>query len=547
MFPSLFMARVDTALRGGVRGGGTCWNRAESAMPPALLTTSLVNTIQIGSLYALMALGITLTFSVMKLPNFAHAEYVTAGAYAALIVSLSGVLNPIVIMVAAFVVGALTALISHLAVFKPLEGRDVSFYTLILASFAVGLIIRYILFTMADYFNLFDLRIAIPLRVLFREGYLILSNLFAWVVPTSLVLVIILTLLLNRSPLGREMRALANNINLARVIGIPVERVKNYTWLLVGGLAGVAGALWGLQTAVHPLMGWGAIISVFAAAILGRLVELFRHHPRRLRGRLFGKYRHTLPQRQLRRRPRLQTGDTLHHHHRRLAVSPAGSHQADQARRRPGAMINIDIGATAISILTLFGIYSLMSISLNLEYGVAGLPNFGKALFISIGAYTAGITYTRLLPLLAGVEAIHPCGPTMGGALQLRSEIMASQPIAGFINFGLTLLFAAVIAGAVGFAVSYVTLRLKEEWFLALVLLVGGETVRILVRGADDFICSHNGISGVAQPFFFVRRSALTRPAFYAAFAGAGAAGLPLQPTAESLALRPHAEGLARK
>ena len=240
-------------------------------MPPALLTTSLVNTIQIGSLYALMALGITLTFSVMKLPNFAHAEYVTAGAYAALIVSLSGVLNPVIIMAAAFIVGALTALISHLFVFKPLEGRDVSFYILILSSFAVGLIIRYILFTMADYFNLFDLRIAIPLQIFVRQGYLILSNLFAWVVPTSIALVIVLTLLLNRTPLGREMRALANNINLARVIGIRVERVKNYTWLLVGGLAGVAGALWGLQTAVHPLMGWGAIISVFAAAILGGL------------------------------------------------------------------------------------------------------------------------------------------------------------------------------------------------------------------------------------------------------------------------------------
>ena len=240
-------------------------------MPPALLTTSLVNTIQIGSLYALMALGITLTFSVMKLPNFAHADYVSAGAYAALIVSLSGVLNPVVIMAAAFIVGALAALISHLFVFKPLEGRDVSLYTLILSSFAVGLIIRYILFLMADYFNLFDLRIAIPLRILFREGSLILSNLFAWVVPTSIVLVIALTLLLNRTPLGREMRALANNTSLARVIGIPVERVKNHAWLLVGGLAGVAGALWGMQTAVSPLMGWAAVLSVFAAAILGGL------------------------------------------------------------------------------------------------------------------------------------------------------------------------------------------------------------------------------------------------------------------------------------
>ncbi|MCY3834761.1 MAG: branched-chain amino acid ABC transporter permease [Chloroflexi bacterium] len=168
-------------------------------------------------------------------------------------------------------------------------------------------------------------------------------------------------------------------------------------------------------------------------------------------------------------------------------------------------MINIDIGATAVAVLTLFGIYSLMAISLNLEYGVAGVPNFGKALFVSIGAYTAGITYTRLLPLLAGDIAIHPCGPTMGDALQLRSEIMASQPAAGFVNLGLTFIIAAVAAGAVGFAASYVTLRLKEEWFLALVLLVGGETVRILVRGADDFICSHNGISGVAQPFYFIQ------------------------------------------
>ena len=240
-------------------------------MPSSLLVTSLVNTIQIGSLYALMALGLTLTFSVIKLPNFAHAEYVTAGAYAALIISLAGVLNPLIIIAVAFLVGALTAMISHLAVFKPLERQNVSLYTLILASFAVGLIIRYILFTIADYFNIFDLRIAIPLQILRREGALILTNLFAWVAPTSIVLVVLLTLLINRTALGREMRALANNSVLARVIGIPVERVKNYTWLLVGGMAGVAGALWGLQSAVSPLMGWAAIISVFAAAILGGL------------------------------------------------------------------------------------------------------------------------------------------------------------------------------------------------------------------------------------------------------------------------------------
>ena len=240
-------------------------------MPPALLTTSIVNTIQIGSLYALMALGITLTFSVMRLPNFAHAEFVTVGAFAALIVSLGGEINPLIIMTVAFVTGAAVAWLSHMAVFKPLEGRQVSFYTLILSSFAVGLIIRYLLFMLADQYNLFDTRIRIALQIVVREGHLILTNIFFWVAPTSIVLVILLTLLLNATPLGRQMRALADNFDLARVIGIPVERVKSHTWLLVGGLAGVAGALWGLQTAVSPLMGWVAILSVFAAAILGGL------------------------------------------------------------------------------------------------------------------------------------------------------------------------------------------------------------------------------------------------------------------------------------
>ena len=166
--------------------------------------------------------------------------------------------------------------------------------------------------------------------------------------------------------------------------------------------------------------------------------------------------------------------------------------------------MNIDLIATIIALLTFFGIYALMAISLNLEYGVAGVPNFGQALFISLGAYVTGVTYTRLLPLLAGMEIINPCGTNLAQALQMRSEIMKTMPIAGFANFAITLLIAAIIGGSVGFILSYVTLRLKQEWYLALVLLVGGEILRIVVRGMDDLICSHNGISGVAQPLAFI-------------------------------------------
>src|SRR5579871_5057653 len=213
-----------------------------------ILIDTLVKTVQIGSMYALMALGITLTMTVLKLPNFAHAEYITFGAYTALLVSMGLSTNPLVILGLAFVVSALVALVSHLLVFRPLEKRNPSTYALLLASFAVGLILRYILFIFADHFNLFDQRPAIALRIWYRSNLVILSNIFFWVVPTSIAVVILLSLLLNVTALGREMLALANNVNLAKVIGIRVERVKILTWLLVGGLAGVAGALWGIYS-----------------------------------------------------------------------------------------------------------------------------------------------------------------------------------------------------------------------------------------------------------------------------------------------------------
>jgi len=238
-----------------------------------LLLDSLFRSLQVGSLYALMAVGLTLTFAVLRLPNFAHAELITVGAYVALVVSLYVSGNPLVVMGAAFVVAALVALVSHRIVFRPLAKLNTSMYTLILASFALGLILRYTLFLLADRYDLFDKRIAVPLEIWFRNEQFTITNIFFWVVPTSIGLVLGLSLLLNYTPLGREMRALADNFSLAKVIGIPVERVHDLTWLLVGGMAGVAGALWGIYTWVNPTMGWLAVLSVFAATVLGGMTS----------------------------------------------------------------------------------------------------------------------------------------------------------------------------------------------------------------------------------------------------------------------------------
>ena len=247
-------------------------------MPIGLLVDSLATSVLVGSLYALMAVGLTLTMAVVKLPNFAHAELISTGAYAALIVSLAlggGALagNPVVVLVGAFVASALVALLAHWMVFRPLTRRKSSTYVLILASFAVGLIIRYLLFLLADSFDLFDKRIQVAQEIWLEAGPLTLTNIFFWVVPISIGLVAALSLLLNFTNLGRQMRALADNATLARVVGVPTERVVNFTWVLVGGLAGVGGALWGIYTFVDPLLGWLAILSVFAAAVLGGLTS----------------------------------------------------------------------------------------------------------------------------------------------------------------------------------------------------------------------------------------------------------------------------------
>ncbi|MEZ4673895.1 MAG: branched-chain amino acid ABC transporter permease [Caldilineaceae bacterium] len=242
-------------------------------MSTTLLIDSLIRTIQVGSLYALMAVGLTLTLAVIRLPNFAHAELITVGAYAALVTSLWISPNPIVVIVGALLVGSLVALGAHRTVFRPLAARNLSSYAMILASFALGLILRYLLFLLADRYDLFDKRIAVVQEIWLQTEWVTLTNIFLWVVPTSVGFVLLLTLLLHYTQLGRDMRALADNLTLARVIGIPVHRVHDLTWLIVGGVAGVAGALWGIYTFVDPLVGWLAILSVFAATVLGGMTS----------------------------------------------------------------------------------------------------------------------------------------------------------------------------------------------------------------------------------------------------------------------------------
>ena len=234
-----------------------------------------------GAMVSLGAIGLTLTYSILRFANFTQGELVTGGAYAALIAlaGFSGVspgLGSIAglsfgwPMLAALVVGMLAmgglALALEWLLFGRLR-RHGSAITLVIASFGASLALRN-LFAFAfgpqpRYFSR-NLQIAIPVLPGMRVTP---DQLF--VIGLTAVLVVALHLFLTRTTLGRAMRATAENPSLAMLIGIDVRAVVRWTWLLGAALAAVAGVFLGITVQIRPAMGFDLLLPLFAAAILG--------------------------------------------------------------------------------------------------------------------------------------------------------------------------------------------------------------------------------------------------------------------------------------
>lgn len=100
-------------------------------------------------------------------------------------------------------------------------------------------------------------------------GDLNINNIDLWILGTTVVAVLVTMLVMQRTRIGKAMRALSDNRDLAQVAGIDTERVVTYVWVLGGVLAGLAGTLLGMDTLVHGTLGWRALLPLFAAVILG--------------------------------------------------------------------------------------------------------------------------------------------------------------------------------------------------------------------------------------------------------------------------------------
>jgi branched-subunit amino acid ABC-type transport system permease component len=224
------------------------------------------NGIISGVIVTLPALAVTLLFGVLKFPNFAVGAMMTVAAYLAFALNaqLGWALLPAA-LVAALAMGVLCIGIDQLT-FKPLRERGG--ITLMVASLGLGFILENVArFAYGNAARSYVVELARPFRVAdIRMNYEQMITISA-----ASAAMLMMWFLLTRMPMGRAMRAVADNPSLALVRGIESPRVIRWTWFIAGLLLGIGGVLIGMDRALEPPMGSNYLISVFAAAILGGL------------------------------------------------------------------------------------------------------------------------------------------------------------------------------------------------------------------------------------------------------------------------------------
>ena len=247
----------------------------------------LLDAIAFSNVIALLSLGLTLTYMTLKVPNFAHGDLATLGAYAALVGVRFLNLNPYTAIPLAFLISGAVSLASYLAVYRPLSRRGANIVMLMIASMAVEVALRSSLHIFADvmtsrtktYWRGFFFKDESPAGV---PPYVLASTLMVAAVSITLFL------MLTKTKFGVALRAAVENPQLASTVGIDVEKAYAFSWMLAGGLAGAAGVFIPYRTPTDPETGWALLLRVFAASVLGGLDQVF--------GAIVGGYMVGLPE-----------------------------------------------------------------------------------------------------------------------------------------------------------------------------------------------------------------------------------------------------------
>lgn len=224
----------------------------------------LINGTVEGLLIALPALALTLVMGVARFPNAATGDFMTIAAYAGIGAQALGSGAFAAAALGSVAAGAVVSVLAYLLVFRALRGRPP------VASLVASIGVAFFMRSMLTLFTGHDQRTYdVPLvRAWNFDGVRLLPTDLA-VAAVALVTVALLFALLHLTPIGRQMRAIADNPDLARACGIRSNRVLVMLWVVVGVLCALGGTMFGVKAVVSPDMGWELLIPAFAAMIVG--------------------------------------------------------------------------------------------------------------------------------------------------------------------------------------------------------------------------------------------------------------------------------------
>jgi neutral amino acid transport system permease protein len=251
---------VSIGLEDGSRGSGGGTIRAVQL---------LVDGLRFGLLIAMCAVGLSLIFGTTGLTNFAHGELVTIGAIAAWYINVDAGIPLIPATLLAMVIGAGVGALNELGVWRPLRRRGTGLVAALVVSIGLSLLLRYLIQIFYGGFSNpygdYQSQRAID------YGAFTLTNRSLFSIVISVVVLLLMALMLQRTKIGKAMRAVSDNRDLAASSGIDVNRVILVVWMMGGALAALGGVLLGLSDQVQWDMGFRLLLLMFAGVTLGGL------------------------------------------------------------------------------------------------------------------------------------------------------------------------------------------------------------------------------------------------------------------------------------
>lgn len=231
----------------------------------------LINALSLGSLYALMALGLALVYGILRLVNFAYGELVMVGGYTLLVVG-AGPLPWLVVAALSVIMAVIVSLLLERVAFRPV--RHASPNTMLITSFAVSSLLQN-----AALLFVSPRPRAVRIPSIFNESFILgglqISQINLLTLVVCLALLGLLTLFLKRTILGLALRAAADDFTMTRLLGVRANRVIATAFAISGCLAGVVSLFWiGRLGSVTPNIGLTPILIAFIATVIGGMESL---------------------------------------------------------------------------------------------------------------------------------------------------------------------------------------------------------------------------------------------------------------------------------